>query len=137
MHAFSWRRHISTSGGPCIPGGSLPSPAFGQSLAMPAIKRPSVSSGSTPKKLTSMKRKSGYYPKGSRKGTSDTRMSKKVEKGLREQVLMLEKRCADYEKRVKELEAEVEAERCRRLALEGEAADVEPRYRRALRDLRR
>ena len=84
-----------------------------------------------------MKRSSGYYPKGSRKGKSDTRMSKKVEKGLREQVLMLEKRCADYEKRVKELEAEVEAERCRRLALEGEAADVEPRYRRALRDLRR
>lgn len=112
------------------PGALLAARSY--SRCVQAKKRPDGASSTKP---PPMKRRSGYYKVGARKGTGDTRMGKKVEEALRAEIATLQRRLEELQKRVGELETEVSVERNLRLSLEGEAAESVPRYRRALRDL--
>lgn len=82
------------------------------------------------------KSRSGRYKPGARKGQGDTRISKGAEKVLKGEIKALQEQNDKLKDRIKELERELEWERSRRLAFEGEEAEHIPRYRRAMRDLR-
>ena len=98
------------------------------------MKRPAAA-GQTEKKVPKGRR-SGRYKKGARKGKGDTRMSKKVEKELRDTISTLQAEIIALRARVEGLEKEVVEER--NLRMEYEALEVERsgRFRRVYSDLR-